>query len=269
MSTAKNISAVVGENLHTWRMGAGLTQDEVAHWACSLGFEWTQATVAAIETGRREVSLSEFVALPFLAQLAGSADSWNRLASFLPDAPEPDTESTGDGDDSNASAFVLDLRTCVEVQLSPGCWIYTEHLRALLGGHPAGGRKVPKDALVTFRTLGESISSVSETIKASLEAALDDLPAVLRATTDLGIGLLGPRDAEQKAAKKLGVTADDVLAAALTLWGKTLTDERDARAEKQVSGDASPGRLQAIRGHMTRDLLNELQPVLEKKGDTK
>ncbi len=132
-----------------------------------------------------------------------------------------------------------------------------------------GGERYQKDALVTFRTLGESISSVPETIKASLEARARRSRGRSPSNDGLGIGLLGPRDAEQKAAKKLGVTADDVLAAALTLWGKTLTDERDARAEKQVSGDASPGRLQAIRGHMTRDLLNELQPVLEKKGDTK
>ena len=251
MSQANSISAVVGQSVRMWREEAGLTQDQVAKVAVDLGFDWARGTVASIEGGHREVSLSEFLALPFFSQLVGAADSWNRLADFLP--PELETGETTDI--STGEGAVLDLRADAEVELSPACWIQTEHLRALLAGHPAGGRKVPKDAMVTWRTIGEALLATSRSIVSRFKQSAE--PVAPR-----------PQEAEQKAAKRLGVTADDIMAGALYLWGRTLSAERDARAEKQATDDASPRRLQAIRGHVTRDLLNELRPVLETKGDT-
>ena len=253
MKQANTISAVVGERLRRWRKEARLTQDQVATAARGFGLDWKRGTVASIEGGHREVSLSEFLALPFLAQFFGSADSWNRLASFLPPQVQTDETAHSRGGDS----LVLDL-TETEVELASGCWIDIKHLRALVAGYPAGGRKVPKNALVTWGLVAEAASQTT----ALFEATLRDFSSSIAAT------MPQLREAEQKAAKKLGVSADAVLAAALTLWGKTLTDERDARAEKQITDEASPRRLQAMRGHVTRDLLDELRPVLKEKEET-
>jgi len=65
-------------------------------------------------------------------------------------------------------------------------------------------------------------------------------------------------DADQAAARSLGVDLDQVLQWAHLLWSKTMTDERDARVAKTLEPDASPRRKQAIRGHVTRGLMAEL-----------
>ena len=62
---------LLGRNVREQRLKLGLRQDDVARQAQALGLHWTQATVAAIETGRRQTSLGEalLLALLFVAQL--------------------------------------------------------------------------------------------------------------------------------------------------------------------------------------------------------
>jgi transcriptional regulator with XRE-family HTH domain len=67
------------------------------------------------------------------------------------------------------------------------------------------------------------------------------------------------READTYAAERLGVSADDVGRRARVLWGRTLTDERDARTEKRVAPDASPRSRAIVRGHVSRELLAELE----------
>ena len=266
MNQATAISVLVGRRLRDWRKAAGLTQDDVAGKAKELGFQWEQPTVAAIELGRREVSLSEFVILPFLAQIVGSAESWNRLASFLPperDPSESPDASTGDG------PMVLDVRTHSQIQLAPACWIETEHLRSLLAGHPAGGRKIPKDALVTLRSIAEAMSvmrgevassfqQVAESIRKRFLTDLMDTQAAQRRT----FVALHAQEADQKAARSLGVRADEVLVTSMDLWSQPLTAERNDRATKKAGPDASARSMQAIRGHVTRELMKELEEAM-------
>jgi hypothetical protein len=63
-------------------------------------------------------------------------------------------------------------------------------------------------------------------------------------------------EAERKAAQTLKSPAVDITAYALRLWGRSLTEERDARAEEQ----ASQGKeTRAVQGHITRTLLQDIQ----------
>ncbi|MEB4208754.1 hypothetical protein [Mycobacterium sp. 94-17] len=62
-------------------------------------------------------------------------------------------------------------------------------------------------------------------------------------------------EAERRMAKALGVEPFVVEYAAAYLWGRTVSDERDAR----VAGDASPQK----RGRVTRQLQAELRAVLD------
>jgi transcriptional regulator with XRE-family HTH domain len=64
-------------------------------------------------------------------------------------------------------------------------------------------------------------------------------------------------DAELKAARRLDVSAYHVALAALRLWGHSLTVERDKRVAAKAEGDT-----RALRGHVTRQLMNELTPIL-------
>lgn len=62
-------------------------------------------------------------------------------------------------------------------------------------------------------------------------------------------------EAERKAAQTLKFSAVEITALALRLWSRSLTEERDARAEEQ----ASEGKeTRAVRGHITRALLQEI-----------
>jgi transcriptional regulator with XRE-family HTH domain len=90
---------------------------------------------------------------------------------------------------------------------------------------------------------------------------------VLRAET-IVVNLSGEArgEAEEKIARKLGVTALAVVEAAHSLWGRTLATERDRRLAEQAK-DVTPRRRQALRGHVTRSLVAELRPLLKKKDE--
>jgi len=69
--------------------------------------------------------------------------------------------------------------------------------------------------------------------------------------------------AEHKASRRLGVSPEEVARAAGSLWSRSLAEERDARLRKLAPGGASARTIQALRGHITRTLLQELEPALQ------
>jgi len=72
-------------------------------------------------------------------------------------------------------------------------------------------------------------------------------------------------EAEKKAARSLGMSAANLVLLAHSLWNRGLTDERDARVRAEIgAGEVSPGRRQALRGHITRGLLAELRQAMDK-----
>jgi transcriptional regulator with XRE-family HTH domain len=71
-------------------------------------------------------------------------------------------------------------------------------------------------------------------------------------------------EAEAKAGRRLGVSARSVSLAAHRAWGRSLSAERDARVSERAPNGAAPESLQRIRGHVTRQLQEELRPALER-----
>jgi len=65
-------------------------------------------------------------------------------------------------------------------------------------------------------------------------------------------------EAEQKAAKKLRASPVGLVLRAYNAWGRGFTAERDRRVFEHAKGQIAPRRLQALRGHVTRQLLKEL-----------
>lgn len=62
-------------------------------------------------------------------------------------------------------------------------------------------------------------------------------------------------EAERKAAQALKRPAVEITALAIRLWSRSLTEERDARAEAQTSEGKET---RAVRGHITRGLLEDI-----------
>ncbi|MDQ3531401.1 MAG: hypothetical protein M3456_03340 [Actinomycetota bacterium] len=74
------------------------------------------------------------------------------------------------------------------------------------------------------------------------------------------------RAADQKAARALGVSVSALNEASHRLWKWYLSDEREFRLEAAIGDrEVSPRSRQALRGHITRKLLDELRDVLEDK----
>jgi hypothetical protein len=69
-------------------------------------------------------------------------------------------------------------------------------------------------------------------------------------------------DLEQKIGRRLRLDPTFVALAARRVWGRSLTEERDARVAAQAPADTATRALQGIRGHVTRALLAELEPQL-------
>lgn len=214
MAPATPLAKVVGDQLRKWREARGLSQNEVAGAARARGFAWKASTVAAIEIGRRDVSLDEFLALPFVA------------ASFSGGTPPALQTFLGDG------------RTDVSVKLGADGFIHNEHLVALVSGQTVGNDRgqVPREAL--------------------------SYPEGRR---DLRRGWEAYYDAEIKAARQLHVSVLHLAQAARRVWGRTLTQERDARVAERVQPNTDPRTVQARRGHVTRVLIAELRQALKAK----
>ena len=69
--------------------------------------------------------------------------------------------------------------------------------------------------------------------------------------------------AEVKAASKLRVDPLEVSLTAFKLWGRSLTQERDRRISQAIRS-ISLRSLQATKGRVTRVLLKELAPKLQR-----
>jgi transcriptional regulator with XRE-family HTH domain len=80
------------------------------------------------------------------------------------------------------------------------------------------------------------------------------------------IEIVAAREAEGYAAKRLGISPDEVVRHSLALWHRTLTEERDARTAERTPPDASPRSRTIVRGHVSRELLAELQQAEEGQG---
>ncbi|MER7574899.1 helix-turn-helix transcriptional regulator [Streptomyces sp. NPDC126514] len=79
-----------------------------------------------------------------------------------------------------------------------------------------------------------------------------------------------PDESETKAAKRLNTTPEYVAYTARELWGRGLAEERDARLAERPDAPTAPRAVQAARGHITRILLDELEPSIrehEKRRD--
>lgn len=71
-------------------------------------------------------------------------------------------------------------------------------------------------------------------------------------------------DADHTLARRLNVAPQIVVDVALQMWGNTLTEERDARVAR--FGGMDLGERQAHRGHITRELSQEIEAELSNQG---
>jgi hypothetical protein len=257
MSTQEWMQEALAARLKARRLDSKLSQDQVAAAARDCGLEWYRETVAAIEKGKRTLSLAEFFLLPMVwSRAQGSMHPKMELADFLPEegsvrltwqsamtADALRAEVEGRITDPDRHMFV-DFDTPMHSRIKTGIqegvrqWgVIDEHWRA---AH------------------GESTT-----------------PNLLREISRAADG-----EAERKAASRLGVTPFQVSLAAFYRHRQSLTSARDKMVAARVA-DAPPavyGRrqlvrdgaeilprtMQALRGHATRALVGGIADELKR-----
>jgi len=271
------LDQVLGAGLKRLRESNALLQEDVAAEARRLGIPWLRGTVAAIETGRRQISSGELILLPLIL---GRAGVWAEERTDFRGPHGVERLLTGRHPIGIADLFPDDD---TPILVAGATHAPASTLSALFV--PAGHQR-RRGWPETIRTPKETVED--ETAEAVLRLPrewtvqiVDGIKAQWAARTpprtwaDLGerdsfwrrLGLDAANEAERKAASVLGVPALAVALAAHRRWEWSLTAEREHRLAGRFPGlgvvEISPRKLQAVRGHLTRELLDELRPVLE------
>jgi transcriptional regulator with XRE-family HTH domain len=225
------IHQLIGARIRQLRETKGLLQEDVAARAREFGFDWVRGTVAMVEAGHRRLTLEEFFSLPRILESAGVGDLW--LEDVLP-----------------RKGFAL---------LTPLVGTPVKVLRAMLRGESRLGKQAATGLSIRETPEVPGIAEARALWRRWWPRASAPDPGTLYTVVLASCG-----DAESKAARVLRVPPVTVALAAAGRWHRSLTKERDARVADQSKGSAISARtLQALRGHITRQLLDELRPLLK------
>jgi len=152
-------------------------------------------------------------------------------------------------------------------------------LRLIVGGECLLDR--PETVMLTATTAA-NLAAVSD----ALVGQPDPLRTAFRIGWEIGPEMsawsIESGDADQKAARQLGISTERLMSVAEPMWGRSLTAERERRVnevpfstddhrvlastddQRAPSSTDDPQRaLRALRGHITRQLLKELRAALE------
>jgi hypothetical protein len=214
----------------------GLSLEDVAASARSIGLDWSRGTVWAIEkverdssgsgSGSRRLAMAELLILPAILQRAGAAQGVQRDVSLDDVMPRVDHVRIGT------------LRL-------PG-----EALRGVLRGSP----------IDTFALEDPELRS-QQPERSAERGALESLvrAQIPQAATEVLAWARLP--VERSVARRLDVAPELAAMAGYRRWGASLTSHRDEIASqhsKPTSSDVEARRqLTAVRGHATREILND------------
>lgn len=219
----------LGTHLQALRREHRCSADELASIARRHGLRWSRSTVSKIEKGDRAVSARELIVLvSVLDHVAWHNNQRLELESY----PMP----VG----AERQVTMLDLMPQA-ARLTDQYVASGSDLRSALYGD---GPPVWRD-----------------------EEAGEDEPAVIVSEepsdrTDPG----GFSEAEQRAARTLGVDVETLDAVAMDLWHpNSFIQEREARLAALNIDRSEPRSIQAARGQITRKLLSEVRAELQKQ----
>lgn len=232
-ATVRPLREVLAAGMKEARRRLDLRQEDAAARARACGLStWIRGTVAQAEVGARRFTLEELVLLTLAYE--------TNLAELI----------AGDEDDL--------------VELTPDARLSVGALRALLSGHRADLPGLGADAIDVPATRGtprRQPGRFPDVLAEAKRFGIGDRSMLEHALDEVG-------DAERHAARRLGTTPERINVAAMRRWGRTLAEERDYRLSLQ-GPDMPARRRQALRGHITRDLMAELGSELGDHPETK
>jgi transcriptional regulator with XRE-family HTH domain len=316
------LSAVVGQRLRELRSHHGVPQDDLAAEARQFGLaDWSKSTIAALESGRRQLTIGEMLLLPAILDRARiKAPEFHR---YTGPGGEEEADVVGYHPVDHADLIPNDDRP---IFLAGGAQLAARVVREVFA--PEEHRHIRGWWWAFLQTPQLSVGDEAEKAVRQLPRSwfLGILESVKRRWAAAAppkdwhdpVDTFGYRDAfwhdvgrdvasdtTQKAAAALGVPPLAVALAAQALWGWSLRAEREhrlggsgllaigarltdeatakltrdwglseeqARAwrDSQVRGKPESTlppllrrKVQAVRGHFTRELLGELRPLVK------
>jgi transcriptional regulator with XRE-family HTH domain len=250
--SAKSLTDAIGERMRALREERGLRQDDVAQAARRLGFHWTRAAVAKLEAGQRGLNAGEFLFLPEMINFASITVPVERrkavveLADLLP----------SDG----------------WIALTNETRVRARALQMLLQGQRKDVSTLDLDVPL-MRHVDAQANEVLSRFHRSRAERQAIWQAVWPEATEIDVSeavMEAAGEAEQKAASRLGAPPIAVALEARRLWQRSLTAERDRRVASEESAESEdssesenthPRSRQAVRGHVTRLLITELESL--------
>lgn len=187
------LQTVIGLNAREFRLGAGLTLDQVSAAARRRGLKWSESRVADFEAGRVAPNLTTLLAICLALNDAGCpAASLPLLVKYISPLKINDTLALLDAD---------------VVRLLDGQRVDGPEPMEPTGGDPAnllGWKRTPMERKIFHR----------------LEA---DLPTTARIARTAGA-------TEDRIRKSLGISPGLLAHLSAALWGRSFSQERDHRA---------------------------------------
>lgn len=217
------VSGLVAANMRRLREARVKPLQDVAEAAKELGVGWDRSTISRIETGKRELTVDECVALPRVLSLAfGEAIT---LADLLTPAGDPAI--------AKFDSFGWQL------PLGEALYALAEPLFTVFDLSPYESAK--KHVCDTAATVLELRMRQAQVSREETE----------RLTREQEIAAV---------ARELGATEAEVRAAYTKLWGgSSLRRTREVVLTLSEGALSNPARVRTMRGHATRQLMDELR----------
>lgn len=224
MSRARSLRAVLAAGAARVRAARGLGDQEAAELLRSYGLVgWQAGTLTQVEAGVRPLAVEELLLLCAAYRVS--------VAELAGADPEP-------------------------VELAAGARLPAAAVRALLADDGEVVRALPAAALDVPAT--RPVRSGPPPPDALIDAAAR---FGVNGPAEVGRALAAIGDADRNAARRLGVTPERLVLAAVGRWGKPFTAERDARIALRKA-TTEPDLHITLRGLVTRELLAELEEQL-------
>ncbi|MBY6678335.1 helix-turn-helix transcriptional regulator [Rhodococcus sp. BP-332] len=219
------LSRLIGQNAKTFRLTAKITLDEFAVFARQHGLPWSESRVADFEAGRAAPSIPTLIAVCMALAEAGCYDV--TVAALL--------------------------TTNEPVELNDRLTVDGSLLSAWLAGKPVEPQHV-SDAVMRrdLRVPVTNKAGNTQLRTVQREASIQRLSTAATILAASG-------SAEERARKKLGLSKRGLAEVCAVTWGRSFSQERDARA-----GDGANAQR---RGSITRQLQSELQEILDRGDD--
>jgi hypothetical protein len=244
---AKNAAGTVGANLERWRKAQpDLRQEDIAATARNFGLKWAHSSVAQLEHGDRGLSADELLLLPLILDDASNGQGLELTELLAP--PRGDVVEPAEGTRLTSTA-VRKILAGKMLDLRAGDFTTAEYDQ--------------------YGKLLKVWPDMAQGLKNYLrrywpEAYRGAKEGDLRRTLNEIVNSMGLAD--EHLGEQLNVDTFVVAIVAHRLWGHSLTEERDLRVQGEVPPGADRRTTQALRGHVTRRLKEELRETIEETG---